>query len=409
MTPLQSTAATAEWGPGGVPSILANGRFLVRGKGGTCWDQEGKPYIDFVCGYCPIILGHEHPDVTAAVADQMSQGTVFPTRHPLHEALAAEIGALLPNAASCLFLKTGSEAVSAAVRIARAATGRQRVVRCGFHGWHDQMVSPYRAWHRYHPDPRPTRQIPGIPRVGPDPLVVAWDGQDLAQLRMLCSDPHPAALILDPVQVTEPSAESFAAIRQVTSSEGMLLILDEIKTGFRVHLGGVQGLYGVEADLTLLSKAISNGLPLAVVAGHPSLIGLPRGAKVMGTYNGELVAIAAALATLRILRRGGSVDRLGHVGTRLLAGLNIIVRDMGLEEQMIAAPYRWPCMPFVGFCDDPRGRQLSSRFFAETAERGVLLLENHMSYTCLAHTDADVDAALSIIEDVLRRLVRDGL
>ncbi len=390
--------------PGGVPSILPDD-YITRGLGGRCWDQNGKVYTDFICGYGPLILGHCNEEVNQAVIKQMEQGMVFPAYNPLYNELSSVLQRLFPYADRCLFMKTGSEAVSAAVRLARAFTGKTKIIRCGFHGWHDTVVSPYILWHQYETDPEPPRSVAGVPQVIGESLVLNWDGEDIQQLEDLFRTNHSdvAALLLDPVQLREPMDDHLKQLRKLTYSEGALLILDEIKTGFRVSLAGVQGLYKVQPDLTVLSKGISNGFPVSIVIGQSEILNLSANAKIMGTYNNELISIAAALKTISILERPTSIPWLWQTGQRLINGTNEILTRYGLIDDIQAVAYRWPCMPYIWFhSHSKRAQRLKAGFYRQLIQRGVLLLPNHMNFICLAHTISDVENALQAIEDSLK-------
>jgi glutamate-1-semialdehyde 2,1-aminomutase len=383
---------------------------LVSGHGGRCRDQTGKEYIDFICGYGPVVLGHANAEVTRAVVEQLEKGTLLPGESPPHGLIRSRLGRIFSGQDSLLF-KTGSEAVAAAIRLARAFTGKEKLIRCGFHGWHDALISPSVSWHQYELDDLSPRHVAGVFESPESLSIITWHSRNLDDLAALfrAHAPHVAALLLDPVQLVEPIQRSLLELRELTRREGALLILDECKTGFRVHVGGVQGLYGVNADLTVLSKAIANGFPLACVVGRREILESALAARVMGTYNGELISIAAALVTLAILERGESQCRLASLGERLLDGINTHLMRFGLLGQVRAVPYRWPCMPYLWFRRNSvwaGGRQ--QEFYARLAARGVLMLPRHMNFVCLAHSEEDVDQAVITVGEVLDELVREN-
>ena len=391
--------------PGGVPSALsfAEPACIMRGRGGHCWDQMGQQYIDFICGYGPVILGHSHDEVNAAVIQQLEHGILFPSKSPMHDELNERLKQFFPYSSETLFLKTGSEAVATAIRLARAFTGKMKIIRCGFHGWHDAMISPSVSWHLYEADPQPPRFIAGVP---PSTFqdILSWNGEDFQQLSDLCNEhsSEVAALIIDPIQIREPIEENLKQLRALTHNQGMLLILDEIKTGFRVSLGGVQQLYGIQADLTILSKAIANGFPLAVVLGRKEIMSLSPSLRIMGTYNNERVSVAAALMTISILERPGIITWLWEAGQQLIDGFNEILNRKQLIDDICAVPYRWPCLPALWY---RRHSEMANRLMPvlhrELAHRGVLLLANHPNFVCVEHTHRDIEDALQIFEDSL--------
>jgi glutamate-1-semialdehyde 2,1-aminomutase len=378
---------------------------FVRGKGAICWDNEGRRHVDYICGYGPIILGHADDRVNRAVCEQLEKGLLFSADSDLIDALHRELKSRFPDTAVMRCLKTGSEAVAAALRLARAHTGRMKIIRCGFHGWHDQMVAPFRDWHIAEADANEADPVAGLP---PDAgHVLLWDGADLNQLEgMLRQDRGAvAAMILDPVQLRSPMDENLWAIRELTRRHDALLILDELKTGFRVGPAGVQGCYGVRADLTILGKAIANGFPLSVVLAPEWAAPLGRKARLKGTFNSELGSIAAALATLDALKQSAAFEQLALIGHRLIDGLNGVFDRVGLGGSIEAIPYRWPCMPYIWFrAKDDRMRGLKAAFYTRMAARGHLLLADHMNFVMLAHRAEDIDQTIDAAAQTLSEL-----
>lgn len=274
----------SEWLYGGVSSAFGSlpGTYIARGRGGRCWDQKGKEYIDFISGYGSLSLGHCNLEVDKAVVKQLGRGMMFPSNSPLHSELVLALKDIFPYADRSLFLKTGSEAVSAAIRLARAFTGKNKIICCGFAGWYDQVISPLMSWHLYERDTQLPRAVMGVPQSKLEPLVFHWDGEDFQQLENILRTNHSdiAALILDPVQMRKPLGDYIKKVKKFVHDEKALFILDETKTGFRVSLAGVQGLYKIQPDLTILGKGMSNGFPLTAVIGRKEIIDLSVGAKI---------------------------------------------------------------------------------------------------------------------------------
>ena len=396
---------TSEFLYGGVSSVFGSlpGTYITHGLGGRCWDQKKKEYIDFISGYGSLSLGHCNPEVNRAVTEQLERGMMFPSNSPLHSKLVLTLKQIFPYADHSLFLKTGSEAVSAAIRLARAFTGKNKIIRCGFAGWHDSVISPIVSWHLYEQDSQTPRVAMGIPKTNSEPLVLPWDGENFQQLKSLLRTYHGdiAALILDPVQMREPFENYLKKVEKLVHDEGGLFILDETKTGFRVSLSGVQGIYKTQPDLTILGKGMSNGFPLSVVIGRKEIIDLFVDAKIMGTFNSELVSITAALKTISILRKPATIPHLWKIGERLIDGINVILNQYGLHDDIQAVAYRWPCMPFIWFHNNSnRAQVLKPMFYRQLIRSGILFLSNHMSFICLAHTAHDVDRTLQIMNDV---------
>jgi glutamate-1-semialdehyde 2,1-aminomutase len=377
------------------------------GRGARCRDTDGREYIDLVCGYGPVVLGHGHPAVTQAVGEALAGGTLLPGPGPALDELGERLTALYPHHERLLTFKTGSEAVAAAIRIARVETGRDRVIRVGFHGWHDAVVSPYLSCHVYEPEAFTSELPPGVPHAAIQSHTSAWYGSDTDELVALirASPGDLAAVVVDPVQLAQPFAERAGAVAAAVRDAGALLVFDESKTGLRVHLGGVQALHGVRADLTVLSKALANGMPLAVTLGSADLIGHAKASRIKGTYGGETASIAAALVTVAVLAAEEAPELLHERGLRLISGFNDVFVRAGLGGEMTAVAYRWPCMPYVVFrSSSARAQALQDPFYTGLRDEGVLMLRDHMSYVSLALGDADVDQVVAATGRVVERL-----
>jgi glutamate-1-semialdehyde 2,1-aminomutase len=377
------------------------------GSGAYCWTVDGRRYIDLVCGQGPVILGHAHPAVTAAVTHQLQRGILLPGPGPALAELRQAVLDLYPVYDDVLTFKTGSEAVAAAIRLCRAYTGRSKILRVGFHGWHDQLVSPYMRCHSYDETLFERSWPRGVPHIVYRPLTEVWHGFDPAELLSLvrASGESLAAIIVDPVQLRPPGAQSVAVQLAAEARRlGALLVFDESKTGFRVHLGGVQALYGMTADLTILSKALANGLPLAVILGQSQLTGLEASIRIKGTFRFELTAIVAALATIRTLQETAAPQRLAERGAELLDGLNAAFREAGYGRGIRAVPYHWPCLPYIHFKQEAAG--LKGAFYRGMLKNGILMMQSHMNYISLALTREDVHAIIAAAKETLPTLTR---
>ena len=202
-------------------------------------------------------------------------------------------------------------------------------------------------------------------------------------------------------------ATNLRAVCDLAHKYGALVILDEVKTGFRTALGGVQQLSGVAADLTVVSKALGNGFPIAAVVCSEETARLAAVAKVKGTYNSELISIAAATATLRVLSQERAPARLHQTGSRLIERFNETVELRGLQDSVRAIPYRWPCMPHIAFRGADR-RQHSEEFSSELLREGIVWLPNHMNYVSLAHTEEHIERFIEAADKVLPAIARGG-
>jgi len=376
-----------------------------RGLGAHCWSADGQRYIDLVCGQGPIILGHAHPAVIDAVMRQLSLGTMLPGPGPINDEFRRVLLALFPSNDDILTFKTGSEAVAAAIRLMRASTRRDLVLRIGFQGWHDQFVSPYMRCHSYGVEGFELDWPIGVPHRAYESLISTWDPADLDGIvDAVCTHGRTlAGVVIDPVQL-EPTvaARILPKLSHALKDLGAMLIFDESKTGIRVHMGGAQALYGIHPDFTILSKALANGMPLAVVLGRNNLKELAQRSRIKGTFGNETAAIAAALTTLSVMRGVDGPRKLACRGQSLIDGLNTAIRDSGMDGIAKAVPYQWPCLPYVYFTDS-RG-DLEAIFHEGLVERGVLMLRRHMSFVNLALSEEDVNDVVAAAADTLSEM-----
>jgi len=378
---------------------------LVAGRGARVWDSTGQEYIDWICGYGPVVIGHGDPRIATAVFHQLLAGTLLPGGSDLEYALGERLLSHYRSADSFVFVKTGSEAVAAAIRFARAHTGRRQVLRVGFHGWHGGLIDPKIGWHNWDNLRTPGPHPPGVG--SPDELGIETNlasTADEIETRLRATDaPALAALVLDPIQLADP-ATGLAGLRRACDDTGALLVLDETKTAFRVALGGVQTLYGIHADLTIAGKALANGLPLSTVLGSSDVVQGKR-TRVKGTFNGERAALAAAHATLDVLEHDDVCQHLDTVGTALIAEVNKALDAAGLVELVTAVPYRWSSMPHLHApTSDPKAQRVRHELIDGARHLGVLLLEGHNSFVNAAHTIEDAARTADAIHDVAQAL-----
>jgi glutamate-1-semialdehyde 2,1-aminomutase len=363
--------------------------YFDRAKGCRAWDVDGNEFIDFLCSVGPIILGYAYDRVDDAVRRVMKQSFQSPMNTPHQIELAELLAQTVPSCEKSRFFKTGSEATHAAVRLARAITGKEKIARSGYHGWLD-------LWRE-----------PGMAGVHPGTCapVIAWD-QTLDCLEStLRSDPDRfAAVIICPSEVKPFARETFQGIIDLAHRYGALAIFDEVKTGFRPALGGVQEIMQVRPDLTVLSKGIANGYPLAVVCGPESVMEQIINNQTTGTFNVEALSLAAAIATIEELREQDVPSHLMRMGQRLIDGLNEITDHYGIEATAFADPIA--AMPNLRFThsDKDTAKRAHTAFYSEVIRHGLFLCDWHMAFTCFSHQEQDIDEALDICEAVLSNL-----
>ena len=412
--------------PGGVlgsarvPDDLA---FVVeRGRGSHVWDVSGREYIDYLMGSGPMILGHSHPTVVAAVRDQLEKGTTFFVVNEAIVRLADEVCRAVPCAEQVRFTSTGSEATFFALRAARTWRRRDKIMKFegGYHGSHDYalMSSSPRSPKAF---PAPTPDSAGIPHVIEGEVLIA-PFNDLATVEGLLAvhADSLAAVIVEPFQrLLTPQPGFLAGLRALTVRYEIPLIFDEVVTGFRLAYGGAQEHYGVVPDLAAVGKIVGGGFPLAAVCGREDIMkafdphrdGTPEFVAQVGTLNGNPVAAVAGLATLAELRKPGAYARLRQTGTRLRDGVAELIRRSGVPAQVIGESMVFD----IVFTDRPvtdyrmllaaDGARLRL-FNAECLRRGLVKGREKL-YVSLAHTEDDVARTLEIFEAALA-VVRDA-
>jgi glutamate-1-semialdehyde aminotransferase len=354
---------------------------MVRAEGCSVWDTAGRQYTDLLMALGAVALGYGHPEVNRAAIAAIGNGVVGPLAPALEEELADRLHDLLPWLQQIRFLKTGAEAAAAAVRIARAATGRDLVLTCGYHGWLD-------GWQE--------NGTLGVP-VSVSSLNGSLPFNDVERGRDLIRHAGDglACVMIEPVVVSEPSSEWLAMLRQETEQRGAVLVFDEIKTCFRIATGGAAERYRVEPDLVILGKALANGFPLAAVGGRSDLMAAATRTWISSTLATEMVSLAAALTTVTIAEREGLPRVLQRNGRWLLAGFERLARD---HPDIIAGVAGIAEMCFLQFRREDHGVALARG----AARRGLLFKRTAYNFVSLAHDEASLDAATGALDETLR-------
>jgi glutamate-1-semialdehyde 2,1-aminomutase len=360
-------------------------QFLERGRGCRVWDVDGREYVDFVCSFGPIVLGHAHPGVEAAVERQRALGDCQNGPSARMVELAERLVDLVPHADWAMFAKNGTDATTLAVSTARQATGRRKVLlaRGAYHG-----SAPWCT-------PRPAGTTPEDRT-----HLVHFVYNDLASVQAAADQAGGdlAAVLVSAFRHDarfdqEECDPGFArGVRALCDRRGAVLILDDVRAGFRLHLGGSWEPLGVRPDLSAYSKAIANGHPLAAVVGRDALRDAAREVFVTGSFWFAAVPMAAALATLDALEAERGIERMVRAGTLLRDGLGRQARAHGLRVRQ-SGPVQ---LPFLTFAEDVASGTFdrANVFTGEAARRGVWLHPWHNWFLSAAHTDADVQLAL---------------
>ena len=376
----QTMSKRAERFPAGYPL------FLTHGSGVRVWCADGHEYVDWICGLGALTLGYCHRDVDAAVFRQLSDGVSYSLPHTLEAEVAEQLVATIPCAGPdgmVRFVKTGSEACAAAVRIARIVTGRERILYCGYHGWLDGYVAS-----------RP--EHPGVPEVLAG-LVGSFVYNDLNSLRAAL-DAYgiaPAAVMLEPAMNQHPAPGFLEGVVKLAHTAGALVIFDEMVTGFRWAQGGAQAFYGVTPDLAVFGKGMANGYPLACIIG-PRAIMDPAALVVSGTFGGEALSLAAAQAVLRVYQREPITERMAHAGHRLVDAINATARSLGVS---LMADGPGPRVVVKG------ARRLMLAFHQQAAARGLLLHPAGSNVSGVL-TEADQDRSERAAQEAMAALAK---
>jgi glutamate-1-semialdehyde 2,1-aminomutase len=394
---------------GGVPPVF------VSADGAHLRDEDGNRYVDMVLAYGPHILGHRHPAVVEALARQLERGTAFGGPTALEVELADRVINAVASVEMVRFVNSGTEATMSALRLARAATGRDRIVKCSgaYHGHADMLLVEAGSGVA-------TLGIPGSPGVPAaavaDTLTVPYNDAGAMRALFDAQGERIAAVIVEPVAgnmgCVPPRPGWLQSLRTITAASGALLIFDEVMTGFRVAYGGAQALYGVMPDLTCLGKVIGGGLPVGAYGGRADLMEqvAPSGPVYQaGTLSGNPLAMAAGCATLDVLRTTDAYDKLERLGARLAAGLAAVAEDAGVPCTVHRAGSM--LTPFLGVAqvEDYEGakRADTARFatvHATWLDGGVFWPPSQFeaAFLSTAHADADVDRVVELFAEALR-------
>jgi len=402
-----------------VPSELD--LIVASGEGPRMTDLAGKTYLDYVLGSGPLVIGHAHPAVTKAVQQQIVTGSSYYALNVPSILLAEELVKGTPGADMAKFCSSGSEATFFALRLARAATGRNKVLKFegGYHGSHDYaLMSMAPAVERAFPHAVP--DTAGIPKVLEDEVLIApFNDLDVTLSLIERHADDLAAVLVEPeCRLVAPAPGFLGVLREATTRVGAKLVFDEVVMGFRLRYGSVQTIYGVQPDLVAYGKIIGGGYPLAAVVGPKAVMELsnprtkgPDYVYISGTLSGNPAAAAAGLATLGVLNAPGVYDALNGSGDRLRAGLREIVGRLGFDAQVIGsgamANLYFGARPLVDYRSvQSEDKMLKSELRSELISRGVLTNLFQKMYISTEHSRADIEATLGVFEDALGAIRR---
>lgn len=364
--------------------------FIERGYGGHIVDVDGNDYIDMLCSYGPIILGYIEDEINEAVKEQMDKGFCFSLVQELQNELQKKLIELIPCAEMAVIAKTGSDVTTMAVRVARGYTGKNIVLRCGYHGWHDWCVE----------------NKGGVPQETVDMTVgFSYGNIDELKEKLEANKDDVACIIITPVghplamDVITPPKGYLQAVRELADEYNTVLVFDEIRTGFRAAIGGAGQRYGVTPDLATFGKAMANGYPISALVGKADVMKvMEKDVFVSSTFFPNSLEMAASLKCIEILQRDNVIDAIWDKGTMFLERLKEI-------KQKHTAPITIsgiPPMPFITFDkvdDDYKIRR--KEFYTQTIRKGLFIQPYHHWYICFRHTDEDLNYALKSIDEAM--------
>jgi glutamate-1-semialdehyde aminotransferase len=389
--------------PGGVAGIRRPYNFVVgeypifldSAKGGKVIDVDGNEYIDMLCSYGPIIIGHREKEIDDAVIKQIrAKGFCMSLVQECQNTLVRELRKIIPSCEKGFIVKTGSDATTLATRIARGYTDKSKILRCGYHGWHDWCV-----------------EVKGgvLPKLYEDTHEFEYNNLDQATDLVKKFENQVAAIIVTPVghplahEVQMPKPGFLEGLRALCDAKGIVLIFDEIRSGFRVTIGGAQKLFGVTPDLSVFGKAMANGYPISCVVGKASVMDVVKDKVfISSTFFPNSLEIIAALKTIQVLKRDKILDKIVIKGNRFAKKVEEIVKNSGIPCTFTGAPW----MPYITFDKDETGhyKKLRTQFYTELIRRGVFLQPFHHGYVCYRHSDKDLDYAANMIAESLSEI-----
>lgn len=366
--------------------------FFDKAKGGKVTDVDGNEYMDMLCAYGPIIIGHCEEEIDNAVIEQIrTKGFCFSLTQAYQNQLVKKLKTIIPSCEMAAFVKTGSDATTTAIRISRGYTGKTKVLRCGYHGWHDWCVEVKG----------------GIPaKLYED--VYEFHYNDLDQVKDLMKEHgnDVACIIVTPVghplahEVEMPKPGFLEGIKALTEQYNSVLVFDEIRSGFRVDLGGAQKRFNVTPDVSVFGKAIANGWPIGVVCGkEPVMKMLEKEVFLSSTFFPNSDAQVAALTTINFLEKYKVLEDIERKGNEFEAKVKEILKNSGVPTEFSGGPW----MPFITFPADEKKlyKELRNEFYTQLIRRNIFLQPYHHGYICYRHSDADLQNACNMIAESL--------
>lgn len=364
--------------------------YLDRGKGSHVWDVDGNEYIDLISGLLPITLGYCDPDVDAAIAAQLQKGISFSLATKLEVELAELMRSLIPCAEMVRFGKNGTDATSAGVRLARAFTGKDHILALGYHGWQDWYIGAT------------TRNL-GVPdNISALTHRVPFNNIDALKGAFDSLNGNVAAIVLEPFSAAVPEKYYLELVREFSTKNNIVLIFDEVITGFRVHLGGAQAYYNVTPDLAAFGKGMGNGMPISAIVGRADIMTVMEDIFYSGTFGGEALSLAASIATINKMQSHNVIDHLWMIGREITAVTQAAVNSHGLSRYVsLNGLDPWKIIAFTDHQNAPK-EAIKTRFMIEALRQGVLVSGSHN--ITFSHSKKDVDHISDTYDNIFERI-----
>lgn len=349
--------------------------YAKSGSGAIITDIDGNEYIDYMMALLPVVLGYADPFVDSAVVRQLASGTSLSLSGEIEVELAEKLISLIPCAEMVRYGKNGSDATTAAIRLARAYTGREKIIVCGYHGWHDWYIGT-------------TAKNNGVPKAVCDlSLSVPFNDAEVLKDLLVHHGHEIAAVIIEPTGKIVPEQDYLREVRSLCDFYGVILIFDEVISGFRINLGGAQAEYNVIPDLAAFGKAMANGYPLSALVGKKDIMSKMETIFFSSTFGGELSAIAASLATIEKLEKTDAIQRIKKTGEVIMCGLNKVLEEAGLSNIVKFTGEPW--WPRVAFSDLKINQPLAFALMRQEFAANGLLIASGLNF-CLAHDDPQI-------------------
>ncbi len=371
--------------------------FFESGKGGHVYDVDGNEYIDYLCAYGPIIIGYREEEIDNAVIEQIKdKGCCFSLTQPFQNQLVEKLIEIIPCCEMAAIVKTGSDATTISIRVARAYTGKLKFARCGYHGWHDWCVEVkggipdkfYEDICEFH-----YNDLDGLEDI------LKKHAKDMAGI-IVTPLGHPLAH-----KVEYPKPGFLEGVRELADKYECVLIFDEIRTGFRCAMGGAQELFGVTPDLATIGKAMANGYPISALVGKKEIMSvLTDKVFLSSTFFPNSDGQVAALKTIEFLKKYNVLEVIRNKGQKFCENVEVVISKSGIPAVFSGAPW----MPFITFPKDDTGlyKKLRTEFYTQLIRRRVFLQPYHHGYICFRHTDEDLSYSVNAIRESLSELKR---